>query len=351
MTEDAIVKKNLEAEIFCAPIAAEQVDYVVNSKWDEIHETAQFIHAHKPKRIIFSASGASWCTLYTGHYIMDSHSSIPSYFYFGPELQERNPDWLDDSCIAVLASYSGKTADTVNACNFFKNKGIPTVSICQDEKGPLGSMTDKTIKYNSKCLYTSPLAAVALLSSFLLEMSGDSAEQAKKIQSGLKDISAAMNSTLKQSEEAGKKIAEKIVSEPLVYFMSGGPLYSLGYQVAYTWIMEYLRKDAAFLHHGEFRHGPLEVLNPGHPCTVHLIGNDAGRQYAEATYNYCSNESGNAFRIDTKDLFETHPALNPLAVFSTLNYMLFYAANVMGIDLDEYLQMHIKPYLPGETYF
>ena len=351
MSDGTIQEKNLEAEIYSAPIAAQQLDYVVNRKADQIRTAAQFITDHKPKRIIFTASGASWCTLYSGHYVMDSYSGLPSYLYFGPELQERDPEWLNDDCVAVLASYSGQTRDTVETCAFLQNQGIPTVSICRDADGPLGSMTDQTITYESKCLYTSPLAAVVLLAACLLETRQESLEQARKIQHALKGAADQMDTAAAASKTAGEEIAARIVTEQLTYFMAGGPLYSLGYQVAYTWVMEYLRRDSAFLHHGEFRHGPLEVLNPGHPCTIHLIGTDAGRDYAETTYQYCLAETAQAIRIDARSFFETHPVLNPLVVFNTLNYMLFFAANSLAVDLDEYLQMHIKPYIPGETYF
>ncbi len=351
MTE-AIATKNLEAEIISAGMAADAMKQFLDASWDEIREVAEFIVAKNPKRLVISASGASWSSLYTGHYIMDCFSSVPSVHYFGPEMEERDPVWLGDDCVGILASYSGKTTDTVHACEYLKEKGIATVSLCRDKDGPLGAMTDRTIAYDSKCLYTSPAAGVALLMSFVLQLRNESEAEALRIQDDLRSLPERLQASLADSEELGKQIAETIIQEPIVYFVAGGPLHALGYQVAYTWVMEYLHRDAAYIHQGEFRHGPLEVLQPGHPCTIHLLGNDSGRAYAEVTRNYCSNEGAKAFSIDSEDFCKgLHPALNPLAVFATLNYMLLHGANALGVDLDEYLQMHVKPYFPGETYF
>jgi len=351
MSAQAVARKNLDAEIFSAPIAGSQLKKFLKDNAETIRETADFLHERKPARILFIGSGASWTTLYSGLYVMDRYSRTPAGIYFGPELEERQPQWIGPGCAAILASYSGKTADTLSACKFLRDRGVATVSICRDRTGPLAGMTDRTITYQSKCLYTSPMAAVVLLASFLLQRSGEHAEQCSRIQACLDEMADRLTSLRQRADAEGEKIAQAIIQQPMVYFIAGGPLYGLGYQVAYTWIMEYLRRDAAFIHHGEFRHGPLEVLRPGHPCTVHMLGNDEGRWYAEGTYKYCLRESGNAVAIDVKDFCDTHPALNPLVVFCVLNYMLFHAANRLGIDLDEYVHMHVKPYFPGETYY
>jgi len=350
MSEE-LLEKNKKAEIFCIPYAADEIERLIDEKQGQIKEIAEEIHARNPKWLIFVGSGASWCTLYTGQYLMDRYSSLPCAIYWGPELYDRHPCLLTGDAFAILASYSGKTADTLRALEVFKENNVPTLAISKDGKGPLAQQADLLLTYESAALYTSPMVEVVMLLLELMRLRGESLRECEEISGALRKLPSNMRSILAKSEEVAVRQTDNFKDDSPLWVIAGGALAGFGYQYAYTSIMEYLRTPAIYLHPGEFRHGPLEVLGNEKPAMIHLIGYGGCREYSLMTYEFCKKHGAKVLALDAADYFRTHPVLSPFALFPVFQYFLLYMAQAKGIDLDEYIYMHVVPYKRGEAYF
>jgi fructoselysine-6-P-deglycase FrlB-like protein len=82
-----------------------------------------------------------------------------------------------------------------------------------------------------------------------------------------------------------------------------------------------------------------------------FIGNDASRPWAIVTENYCEKNGANIVTFDVKDYVNTNPVLAPFILHQVSQFFFLYQSTQRGIDMDDYLEMHVKPYKPGESYF
>jgi hypothetical protein len=84
---------------------------------------------------------------------------------------------------------------------------------------------------------------------------------------------------------------------------------------------------------------------------VQFVGSDASREYSLGTQAYCRSRGTRLAVFDSQDYFSTHPVLAPFALHTVSQLFLIYYCTLHGRDMDAYGEMHIRPYLPGETYF
>jgi fructoselysine-6-P-deglycase FrlB-like protein len=349
--DENLLARNKEAEICSLYVAPEDISRNLSENADQYKQVAQWMADYKPDQIILAGSGASYCSMYTGYYYMKTCSRFPVRHYFGPELKnEDNTAITSDRPLAIVASYSGKTADTLETCSFLKRKNIPRVAISKAADSPLSLNCDKAIAYNSKCLYTSAMASVLMLLAEFNELVGET-QAASEMKTAMATLPDQMASVLDKSDRFAREAVKSHVDMNMCYCLGDGATWALAYQYGYTHIMEYVKENAGCLRSSEWRHGPLEVLYKK-PSILMFIGNDGTRQYAMETKEYCEQNGAKLVVFDSKDYFDTHPALSPFALHAVDQLFLLYLTTVKGLDSDEgYLQMHRKPYKSGETYF
>jgi len=348
--DQKLLALNRETEILSAYVAADRIETSLKENTKAIAELARAIHAYQPERILFVGSGASYCTLYTGYYALRTAGTVPVQQFFGPELiVDEPPSLRRGKTVAILSSYSGKTADTVAASAYLKDRGVPRIALSKDEKGPLAGDCEHVLAYRDKCLYTSAMANLLALLGGYMKLRGEG-KPAGELLSALERIPDQMRGALGRAEERAMADLERVADEDFFYVLGDGALWALAYQFGYTNLMEYSRVHAACLRSCEWRHGPLEVLFR-EPAMIHFIGSDASRQYALATRDYCAANGGRLVLFDVEDYFATHPVLAPFVLHPVSQMFILYQSTARGINMDDYLEMHVKPYRPGEKYF
>lgn len=348
--DEKLLAANKETEILSAYIAADRIEAGLAENRGVFDDLAAYIRSCRPDRLVFVGSGASWCSLYTGFWFLRSSSSLPVLHFFGPELVADDPPVLREGrTLAILSSYSGKTADTLAASEFLGARGIPRIALSKDPRGPLARSCERVLAYGDKCLYTSAMANLLSLLGAYLRLRGEES-QAEGMLADLARIPDLMRGSLRKAEERAMAALEPLAGDDFFYVLGDGALWALAYQYGYTNLTEYSRVNAACLRACEWRHGPLEVLFRK-PAMVHFIGNDRTRAYSLATKAYCAANGARLAVFDVDDYYRVHPALAPFVLHPVSQFFLLYQSTQRGIDMDDYLQMHVKPYLPGETYF
>ena len=352
--DENLLQANKKTEILSAYIAAESMAVSLQGNEQRIKDLARIIFDYNPEELLLVGSGASYCTLYTGNYFLKTNSTLSVKHDFGPVIELDAEKTLEEkakrkSVFAVIASYSGKTADTVSVSKYLGKLGVPRLALSKEETGALAKTCEYVLPYKDQCLYTSAMANLLMLISELLELRGET-KPAKELKNALKMLPEQMTSIIRPSEEFAMKALERVKDEDFFYVLGDGALWALAYQYGYTNLMEYSRVHAACLRSCEWRHGPLEILYRK-PAMIHFIGNDHTRQYGLTTKNYCESNGANVVTFDVKDYFETNPALAPFVLHIVSQLFLLYQSTERGIDMDDYLQMHVKPYISGETYF
>ncbi|MCX7023026.1 MAG: hypothetical protein NT080_00210 [Spirochaetes bacterium] len=193
------------------------------------------------------------------------------------------------------------------------------------------------------------MANSLMLMAELQKCYGETKEAASLIDA-LARIPGQMRSIVTKSEKAAMEALERVVDKDFFYVLGDGALWGLAYQYGYTNLMEYSRVHASCLRSSEWRHGPLEILFRK-PAMIMFIADDRSRRYALETKAYCERNGAIVTTFDVRDYFETHPVLAPFAVHAVSQLFLLYQSTQRNIDMDEYLEMHIKPYKAGEAYF
>ena len=128
--DPALLEKNRHSEISSYLVAADEIEKSLAANRQELSRLARFLQEQAPDRILLLGSGASWVTLYTGYYFLQTCTAIPVAHRDGPEFLADEPaDKTRGKTVAILASYSGNTADTVNAALACRKRGIPTIAI------------------------------------------------------------------------------------------------------------------------------------------------------------------------------------------------------------------------------
>jgi fructoselysine-6-P-deglycase FrlB-like protein len=350
MMDPVLLAKNQRAEISSYLIAADEIEKSLEANRRELSGLARFLLEQAPDRILLLGSGASWVTLYSGYYFLQTCTSIPAAHRYGPEFLADEPQELArGKTVAILASYSGNTADTVNAARACRERGIPTIALCRARKGKLMEQADRLLTYESVCLYTSAMANLLWLLAEYAGLRGHKAEGAR-MQEELRRLPDRFRGALARSEEVAREAAERLKDQEFFYVLGDGAVWALAYQFGYTNLMEYAKVDAACLRGCEWRHGPLEVL-PRSPAMIQFVGTDPGRQYALATQAYCRARGARLAVFDSKDYFDCHPVLAPFALHTVSQLFLIYYCTLHGRDMDAYGEMHVRPYIAGETYF
>ena len=345
-----LLEKNKQSEICSIYSAAEGIERSLEENKELIKKLAKEIYNYNPEQILFVGSGASYCTLYTGYYFLRTNSSIRTMHTFGPEIISDNPLFLEKSrTLAILSSYSGKTEDTLLASRFLKQKNIPILALTKNEDTPLAQSADFILAYHDECLYTSAMANLLMLLSHYMILNNES-KNAINLQNSLLKIPDDMRSIQAPSEEKALVALDKVKEDDFFYVLGDGALWALVYQFGYTNLIEYSRVHVACLRSCEWRHGPLEVLFRK-PAMIMFIGNDASRPWAISTKNYCEKNGANIITFDVEDYINTHPVLAPFILHQVSQFFFLYQSTLRGIDMDDYLEMHVKPYKPGEKYF
>jgi len=352
--DERLLNTNKESEIFSAYLAPDALAASVERNRDLAKELAREIYEYDPEEVVLVGSGASNCTLYTAYYYMKARSTLGVRLLFGPSLEFEDDALLKDRMArgrvyAILASYSGSTADTVSASRFLKENGVPRLAITRDKSNTLADSCDKVLAYEDKCLYTSAMANTLSLLAELLELRNE-AEPARDLRDALQELPAQMQRALEPSDRAAQRAVEEVLKHDMFYVLGDGALWGLVYQYGYTNLMEYTRVHAGCVRSCEWRHGPLEILHRA-PAVVNFVGTDRTRDYALTTKKYCEDNGTSVVTFDSSDYFSTLPELAPFAVHAVSQLFLLYLTTYRGIDMDDYLEMHVKPYISGETYF
>jgi fructoselysine-6-P-deglycase FrlB-like protein len=338
----SIMDKNLSAEIFSEPVVAQELERMWRERREQVAEIARQMADRKPTALFFFGSGGSAAALYSGYYAALRYLKLPSLYVISPEIVSAQPALLNDKAVAIGASYSGKTMDTLAARDFLRQRRVALLAITRKAEGELGREAEWHLTYDSVALYSSPAFLTMLLVVELCRASGEWSAEVDELERALEDLPRLIRSIAEASHTLAVRLASEVNGKLVI--LSGGGTYALGHMMAFDMFGEYLKQYCAFIHYGEFRHGPLEVVGKGEPTMMFLMGNDRSRKFAHSALKFGQQHGARTIVFD-------HPLLDALVVYPSQLWLLYHLACRQGIDLDEYKYMHVTPYAEGDTYF
>jgi len=241
---------------------------------DEMAITEKAFREFQNVRIV--ACGTSWHAGLAGKFMIERLARLPVEVDYGSEFRYRDPI-IDSRTLTVCISQSGETADTLAAQREAKQKGSPSLAICnvkgsmitREAAGTILTHAGPEIGVASTKAFTAQLAALLLLGSYLGQVREKMApDAAKKLMLEFTRIPHKME-TILQAEETG--FYEGLARQ---YFRQSDFLY-LGRGIHYPIALEgaLKLKEISYIHaegypSGEMKHGPNALIDENLPVVV-----------------------------------------------------------------------------------
>jgi fructoselysine 6-phosphate deglycase len=333
----ALVDAARASELFTAPHLEVDLARFLDEQGDRIRQLARRTATGEFEHVYFVGAGGSWSNMYTGKYLLDRLTRVPSDVIPSYELVWRSPGRLGSRSLVFLASYSGSTEDTLAALRHANGVGAHTVAIAKRRPSPMASEASEVLDYDSPALYILPLAAVTLFALELALLVGTPRRgEAEAALAQLPELPAMLGRAYREGEAAGLEQARRFLSSTALDVFAAGPLLGLGYKFALTVFMENIRVNGSIIEAAEFRHGPVEALERSRLDVVALLGTDESRAMTQRSIAIAEANGARVLTFDAADYPGLHPLLAPFVLLVPLQWFTVYSALLRGItDLDE----------------
>ncbi len=228
------------------------------------------------KTVRIVACGTSWHAALAGKFMIERLARLPVEVDYGSEFRYRDPI-LDGKTLTVCISQSGETADTIAAQREAKQKGSPTLAICnvlgsmitREAAGSVLTHAGPEIGVASTKAFTAQLTALLLLAAYLGEVRGALTRGAAK--NLLQEFITIPHKieTILQADRSG--FYEHLARQ---FFRCSDFLY-LGRGIHYPIALEgaLKLKEISYIHAegypaGEMKHGPNALIDENLPVVV-----------------------------------------------------------------------------------
>lgn len=279
------------------------------------------------KQVYWVACGGSLIDLYPAHYMMNAESStIESGWYTSKEFIIAAPKKLGKDSLVVACSHSGNTKETVDASHLAKERGAAVITLT-DKAGsacdhpefiswvyPWGEGV--SVSETPGCI-TLALASELLVAQEGFANHGKMMDAVSRMDEIIKGAVAKVNSGMT------REFAEKYGEEPFFYILGSGTAFSQAYGFSICSLMEMQWKNCAYLHSGEYFHGPFECTEKG---VFYFLQKSAGkcRVMDQRAEDFLKTHTDKLMVLDALEL--GMDKIDP-DVVDYFNPILFYAMN------------------------
>jgi glutamine---fructose-6-phosphate transaminase (isomerizing) len=241
------------------------------------------------KQVKIVACGTSWHAALAGKFMIESLARIPVEVDYGSEFRYRDPIVSSD-ILTVLISQSGETADTLAAQREAKQKGSPTLAICnvtgsmltREAAGSVYTQAGPEIGVASTKAFTCQLTALFILAMHLGQQSDALDEgMSRCLTQDLLRIPEHLKTMLSRGpvyEELGRKLFHATD----FLFLGRGIHFPIALEGALK------LKEISYIHAegypaGEMKHGPNALIDKKLPVVV-LAAHDRSRPESRVLY-------------------------------------------------------------------
>jgi len=289
------------------------------------------------------AAGTSYHAGLIGKYLLSKLAGVRSEIIVASEF----PEWsshLRQGDIVLAISQSGETADVLEAVRIAKSKGSKVVSIVNVPGSTLTRISDESIFIQAgpeigvaaTKTFSAQVAVLYVVSSLISGRSGISRE--------LTEVSELLRGSMDSLDEFSKKMSDLLKDKEHVFFLGRGINYPTALEGALK------LKEISYIHAegypaGEYKHGPLALIEEGTPAIMLVPVNEELRK--KTIYNIMEVRSRGAFTITIQPRGMEIPAdasletdawdelISPLIYTVPLQLIAYHTAVILGRDPDK----------------
>ena len=253
------------------------------------------------KNIFLIGCGGSFAVMHPCKYILETNSNIPVFIYNSSEFNTIQPLNFSKDSLVILSSYSGKTPETVEAANFAKKVGAPTIGFTGFADSPLGHAVDHVFENNAETGVTDSKIILLYQIIFNILKKHENFDKYEEIIKALNTLPDSLVKIKESVEAYAEKWAEENMDTDLFFTLGTGVLWGETYSFAICILEEMQWMKAQPVDAGEFFHGSFELVREDTPNLLLFKGEDKTRPVAERVEKFINKYSKKYTIIDTKD--------------------------------------------------
>lgn len=277
--------------------------------------------------VFWVACGGSLIDLLPAHELLKREATtFASEAYTAREFDIMRPKRLGEKSLVIACSHSGNTPEVIDACSIAKAAGA-TVIVQTDNAGSgidNGEWTCWVYPWGEGVPQAEVPAGIslALASELLYQQEGyaDLADMYEGIAKMDQILPAARE---KVNAELCDRFAALCQDHKFLYILGSGPVFSQAYGFAICSLMEMQWQSCAYIHSGEYFHGPFEVTEPGVFYFLQMSSSEC-RAMDERALAFLETHTDTLMVLDAMEYGMDQV---PASVRAFLDPILFYAMN------------------------
>ena len=249
----------------------ETLSRAINQEEDKILEVAEAIKNAYGTYIV--GCGTAGKVGMVGTYLFSHIAQKHINFMFGSEFGSFMP-FMKEKSLMIAISQSGETADTLEAIEEAKKKGVKIVSIVNVETSTMARISDIVIPIKAgpeKAVASTKATTsqIAILTLIAYACAGKLDEGKKLLVETASQINDMLNP---RYEDYIREVAEKIAKVESMYIIGKDVNYPIALEAAIK-LQEVSYIHAEGFAGGELKHGPIALISDGTPC-ISIVAED-----------------------------------------------------------------------------
>lgn len=278
--------------------------------------------------VFWIACGGSLIDLLPAHALAQREgTTFSSDAYTAREFDIMRPKRLGERSLVIACSHSGNTPEVIRSCKIAREAGAAVIAFTNQE----GSGIDLDLWTSWVYPWSDDVSQLKVPAGITLLLAGELLDQ----QEGYADLAdlyagvAKMDEILpaartKVNAELGERFASLCREHPFFYILGSGPNFAQTYGFAICSLQEMQWQDCAYIHSGEYFHGPFECTEPGVFYFLQMGSSDC-RAMDERALAFMETHTDTLMVLDA---LEYGMDRVPEGVRAYLDPILFYAMNV-----------------------
>lgn len=284
------------------------------------------------RNVFFVGAGASIMNSYAAHYLLYRTLDIPVFQVQSDELNHGRPAALGKGSLVIVASYTGRTKETVAAAKFARESGAYVLAV-GEAHSPLAEVGMLSIE--------GIVDVAELLSAYVLcEALGVDTIDYETVYATFREMPKSFPTTVEEMEPHVHDIAVALQDEPIIFVLGSGPNYGWAYGLAMCYLQEMQWMQAISFNSGEFFQGAFEMVTED-TAVLNILGEDPSRPLAERAQRFLDKFTRKGHTIDVKDFSlpgivpEMRGMVSPLILSRVVKRVAQHLESVRGHNWDQ----------------
>ena len=267
------------------------IDHLYGTEFANLQAARKFLDNEKPIVFIGMTSAAYLC--HPAEHFLSSHGRLAMVMQASDALYSQFPALR--SANVVINSRSGKTIEIVKLSEALKREKIPFLAITNEPESPLAALADHVLWTNSHQDDLVSINIVTAMMTATLILAAETLNRSDEIKPALASLPELMRHAVDIAWQQADDLLELFQDISPIYLLHRGASKGPA-NCARLVIEEVARRPAIAMEAGEFRQGPIEVVESGFGAMVFILPGIAGELNCHLAEDITLNE-GNIYVI------------------------------------------------------